>query len=140
MYRRIILPTDGSELAMQGVKEGLKLAKTLDVPATAIYVVEMGDIRISDKVKNSLKKTAERALKEVERAADGMGVDLETKMMKGNPYEEICEFAKEDDVIYISSHGMSGFREIFMGSTTNRILQHASCTVSVVKGTPGKVD
>ena len=140
MYRKIILPTDGSELAMQGVKEGLKLAKTLDVPATAIYVVEMGDIRISDKVKNSLKKTAERALKEVERAADGMGVDLETKMMKGNPYEEICEFAKEDDVIYISSHGMSGFREIFMGSTTNRILQHASCTVSVVKGTPGKVD
>ncbi len=140
MYRKIILPTDGSELAMQGVKEGLKLAKTLDVPATAIYVVEMGDIRISDKVKNSLKKTAERALKEVERAADEMGVDLETKMMKGNPYEEICEFAEEDDVIYISSHGMSGFREIFMGSTTNRILQHADCTVSVVKGTPGKID
>ncbi len=140
MYRRVVLPTDGSDLSMQGVKEGLKLAKTLDIPATAIYVIEIGDIRISDKVRESLKKTAERALAQVENAANEMGVELETETFKGTPYEEICDFAEDDDVIYISSHGMSGFREIFMGSTTNRILKHAVCTVSVVKGKPGKVE
>jgi len=134
------LPTDGSDLAMEGVREGMKLAASLDIPATSIYVVEMGDIRISGKIKESLEKTAERALERVEELAEEMGVELETKIMKGSPYEEICEFAQEDDVIYISSHGMSGFRELFLGSTTNRILQHADCTVSVVKGTPGKVD
>jgi len=118
----------------------MKLAEALDIPATAIYVIEMGDIRISEKVKESLKKTAERALERAEDMADEMDVDLESKIMKGEPYEEICEYAQKDDVIYISSHGMSGFRELFLGSTTNRILQHADCTVSVVKGTPGKVD
>ncbi len=140
MYREVILPTDGSDLSMEGVKEGMKLAEALDIPATAIYVIEMGDIRISEKVKESLKKTAERALERAEDMADEMDVDLESKIMKGEPYEEICEYAQKDDVIYISSHGMSGFRELFLGSTTNRILQHADCTVSVVKGTPGKVD
>ena len=140
MYRRVILPTDGSDLAMEGVIEGMKLAASLDVPATAIYVVEMGDIRISGKVKDSLRKTAERALEQVEEMAEDMEVELESKIMKGAPYEEICDYSQEDDVIYISSHGMSGFRELFLGSTTNRILQHADCTVSVVKGTPGKVD
>ncbi len=140
MYREVILPTDGSDLAMEGVREGMKLAAALDIPATAIYVVEMGDIRISGKIKESLQKTAERALKQVEDMAEDMDVDLKSKIMKGEPYEEICEYAQKDDVIYISSHGMSGFRELFLGSTTNRILQHAACTVSVVKGTPGKVD
>ncbi len=140
MYRRVILPTDGSDLAMEGVREGMKLAAALEVPATAIYVVEMKDIRISDKIKESLKETAERSLEQVEELAEEMDVKLESKIMKGEPYEEICEYAQEDDVIYISSHGMSGFRELFLGSTTNRILQHADCTVSVVKGTPGKID
>ncbi|MFP4001989.1 MAG: universal stress protein [Thermoplasmata archaeon] len=140
MYRRVILPTDGSELAMEGVREGLKLAKTMDIPATAIYVIEMGEIRISENVKDSLKKTAKKALDKVKKAADESGVELETKMLKGTPYQKICEFAHEDDVIYISSHGTSGFREIFMGSTTNRVLKQADCTVSVVKGTPGKIE
>lgn len=140
MYREVILPTDGSDLAMEGVREGMKLAEALDVPATAIYVVEMGEIRISGKVKESLKKKAEESLDKVEEMAEEMDVELETKIMKGSPYEEICDYAHEDDVIYISSHGMSGFRELFLGSTTNRIMQHAKCTVSVVKGTPGKVD
>jgi len=140
MYREVILPTDGSDLAMEGVREGMKLAAALDIPATAIYVVEIGDIKISGEIKESLKKTAERALDQVQDMADEMGVELESKIMKGEPYEEICEYAQEDDIIYISSHGMSGFRELFLGSTTKRILQHAECTVSVVKGTPGKVD
>ena len=138
MYRRVILPTDGSDLVMKGVKEGLKLAHTLDIPATAIYVIEMGEIRISDKVKKSLEDTGERALEEVRKKADEMDVELESKVLKGTPYEKICDFAGDEDVIYISSHGMSGFRELFMGSTTNRILKHADCTVSVVKGKPGK--
>ncbi|MBS3782235.1 MAG: universal stress protein [Candidatus Thermoplasmatota archaeon] len=140
MYRKVILPTDGSDLAMEGVREGLKLAGSLGIPATAICVVEIGDIHISGKIKESLKETAERALGQVEEMAEDMDVELESKIMKGTPYKEICEYAKEDDVIYISSHGMSGFRELFLGSTTKRILQHADCTVSVVKGTPGKVD
>ncbi len=141
MYRRVILPTDGSELALEGVKEGMKLASSLGLPATAIYVIEMGDLYKLEEMKDSMKKTAaERALKEVEDLADEMDVELETEILDGTPYKEISEYVEKDDVIYISSHGMSGFREIFLGSTTNRLLKHAECTVSVVKGLPGKVE
>lgn len=37
MYKHILLPTDGSTLAMRGVKAGLALAKTLNAKVTAIY-------------------------------------------------------------------------------------------------------
>ncbi|MFO7792064.1 MAG: universal stress protein [Candidatus Saliniplasma sp.] len=134
MYQKIIVPTDGSEIAMKGVKEGLNLAKALDKPATAIYVLEVGDIKMSENVKDTLKRGAEKALQEVEEIADELGVELEKKIFKGAPYEKITEYAGDDDIIYISSHGSSGFRELFMGSTTDRVVKRANCTVSIVKG------
>lgn len=140
MYRRVILPTDGSELAMQGVKEGMKLARSLDIPVTAVHVINVGEISFSENMEESIRKSAEKILQDVEHLAEEMGVKVESKILKGTPYKKISEQSQKDDVIYISSHGSSGFRELFMGSTTQRLLKHADCTVSVVKGTPGKVD
>jgi len=134
MYRRIIVPTDGSEFAMKGVKEGLLMAKSLDRPATAIFVIEVGDIRVSEHIQQTLKKGAEKALNEVEEEAKKIGVALEKKIFKGAPYKKITDYADNDDIIYIASHGSSGFRELFMGSTTDRVLKRANCTVAVVKG------
>lgn len=140
MYRRVILPTDGSEFSMKGVREGMKLASSLDIPATAIYVVEMGKIALTEDMKRNLKETGEEALGKVEELAEEMNVELESKIFKGTPYEKVSEYAHDDDIIYISSHGHSGFRDLFLGSTTERLLKHSNCTVSVVKGLPGEVE
>ncbi len=118
----------------------MRLASSLELPATALYVIEIEGVYTSEKMKKALRKTADRALEEVEELADDLEVELETKVLEGTPYKKISRYAEKDDVIYISSHGMSGFREVLMGSTTNRILDHAGCTVSVVKGSPGKVE
>ncbi|MBS3816270.1 MAG: universal stress protein [Candidatus Thermoplasmatota archaeon] len=137
MYRRVVLPTDGSELAMKGVKEGMRLAESLDVPVTAIYVVELGEIALSESAQKTIKKKGEQALEKVRELAEEADVEFEAKIMKGTPYKRISEYAEDDDVIYISSHGSSGFRDLFLGSTTQRLMKHADCTVSVVKGLPG---
>ena len=134
MYDKIIVPTDGSEIAMKGVTEGLNLAKELGKPATAIFVLEVGDIKMSENLEKTLKRGAKQALNEVEKVADELGVELEKKVLRGTPYKKITEYAGEDDIIYISSHGSSGFRELFMGSTTDKVLRRANCTVSLVKG------
>ncbi len=138
MYRKVILPTDGSEMSMKGVKEGLRMAKFLDTPAVVIHVIEIGDISLTEEMEKNLQSSAMKILDQVEELAKDMGVDVEAKIMKGTPYKEISEYSEEEDVIYISSHGKSGFRDLFMGSTTDRLLKHAECTVSVVKGKPGK--
>lgn len=137
MYQRIILPTDGSELAMEGVNEGLKLASKLDIPVTAIHVIEIGDIGISSETKKELEKSAKGILRGVKDAAEEE-VKIETKVFKGTPYKKISEYAEEEDAIFISSHGSSGFRDLFMGSTTQRLLKNADCTVAVVRGKPGE--
>ncbi|MGY4569542.1 nucleotide-binding universal stress UspA family protein [Bradyrhizobium sp. USDA 3256] len=40
MYRHILIPTDGSDLAEQGVKQGLALAKSLGAKVSVVFVVE----------------------------------------------------------------------------------------------------
>lgn len=147
MYGKVILPTDGSEVAHAGVEEGLKVAKKFGIPAIAVYVIspssysqshigyEMEDMDFNayDIIKNGLKKQGENVLKRVKKEADEIGVKLQVKLIEGRPYKEITKLADKDDIIYISSHGRSGISSLFLGSTTDRVIKHTKATVAVVK-------
>ncbi len=147
MYERVILPTDGSDLSFLGVEEGLESAKKFDIPALAVYVIppsalsegagryrfeefgkEMMDMR-----NEQLKEKGKKVLQEVESEAEDMGVEIETRIEFGEPFEEITDLTEENDIIYICSHGRSGISKVFLGSTTSRILKHTNATVAVVK-------
>jgi universal stress protein A len=53
----------------------------------------------------------------------------------GRPYEEIITVAKEHkaDLIIIATHGRSGLKHAFLGSTAERVVRHAPCPVLVVR-------
>ena len=147
MYSRVIIPTDGSELSFKGVKEGLQAARSFGIPAVAVYVLSPGYLsetkvkrrleEMSDQsyslIKDRLKEVAKDELEKVKKYADRIGVKLETKILEGIPYEEITNVATEDDIIFMSSHGRSGFSSLFIGSTTDRVIKHTNATVAVVK-------
>ena len=63
------------------------------------------------------------------------GASIRTRVAKGIPYNEILEFQKEinPDVLVISTHGRSGFEEFLFGSTAEKIVRRATCSVLVVK-------
>ncbi|MEF8874226.1 MAG: universal stress protein [Candidatus Thermoplasmatota archaeon] len=139
MYDRVIVPTDGSEIAERGVEEGLEVAEGLDIPALCIYVMhisafeELGEEMHEDDIHRGMENVGEKALKKVRIKAHDMGVEIETKNLIGEPYKRIVDIADEDDIIYMSSHGASGFSELVFGSTTERVVKKAGCTVAVVK-------
>jgi len=146
MYEKVIVPTDGSDLSLKGLKEGLKAAKSYGIPATAVYVLtpdtmsglaahrfeDVGRETV-DILREHRKKEGEKVLKKVEKMADEMGVDLETRIEEGEPYEEITKLANDNDIIYMCSHGRSGLSSLFIGSTTDRVIKHTDATVAVVK-------
>lgn len=140
MYERVILPTDGSEIAEKGILKGLELAKALDIPVYSIYVMnvekyeQMREKGVRQSVKKNMKKTGEQALTWVRKKAHEMGVDITTQLLVGEPYDRIVKEAHKEDVIYMSSHGASGIKEVLLGSTTQRVLKNAGCTVIVEKG------
>ena len=62
------------------------------------------------------------------------GVPFKTAIMFGSPEEEICKYAekKSADLIVMSSHGRTGLRHLFIGSTAEHVGRYAKRSVLVV--------
>jgi nucleotide-binding universal stress UspA family protein len=61
--------------------------------------------------------------------------DIEKVIVKGIPYEEILNFAKEKkiDIIVIGTYGRSGLERVIFGSTAERVVRRAPCAVMTVR-------
>jgi len=127
MYRHILIPTDGSELAERGVAHGLALAKSVGAKVFVIYVVEP-----------LLAVTGDFAsvLDHAENAAREAGVSCETIQVENVPPHEAIIAAAEDkgcNLIVMSWHGRSGLSTLLIGSVTSRVLAYAKTPVLVCR-------
>lgn len=148
MYERVIIPTDGSDVSFQGVEEGLKAAKAYGIPALALYVIPPSSIsghrleeygmELIDQFREHQKDRGKKILAKVKKEAHELGVELKTEIREGPPYEEISSVANPGDIVYICSHGRSGIKSIFLGSTTTRVLKRTEATVAVVRADEDK--
>ncbi len=86
-------------------------------------------------VQKSLYSEAEQLLEGQAKQLKAAGLDTTTKVFSGHPANEIIEFSKElkADLIVVGSCGMTGFKHLLLGSVSEKILQHAPCSVLIVK-------
>jgi nucleotide-binding universal stress UspA family protein len=140
MYRHILIPTDGSELAEHGVMQGLALAKSLGAKVSVIFVVEpFSEMtgRFLEAVATYAELRKEQATSALDRAANAAkeaGVSCETLQIEsGQPHQAIVSAAEDNgcDLIAMSSHGRSGLSMLLIGSVTNKVLAHAKTPVLV---------
>ena len=145
MYRHILIPTDGSELAEQAVTNGLSLAKSLGAKVTVIIVeepnwlavpsfAEHGAFEELGKLTEQIKKYVASALNRAADAAKQAGVPCDTIQVKdAQPYQAITATAADKgcDLIVMASHGRSGLSAVVLGSVTNKVLTHTKIPVLV---------
>jgi len=145
MYKHILLPTDGSTLAMRGVKAGLALAKTLNAKVTTIHAnpgigVEFfqTDGAIPEEVINAetarLKEAERDYLAKVRAEADKLGVACDTVGISNRIADEaIIATAKKRrcDLVVMASHGRTGITAVLLGSVATRVLTHSKVPVLI---------
>ena len=146
MYRHILIPTDGSELAHRAVTHGLSLAKAVGAKVTALVVeasYNVYDLPASriDLISSAFAEYAERAKAHAAKILDGVaaeakaaGVACETvQMTHDHPYEAIVATAKAKgcDLIVMASHGRAGIAAVVLGSVTTKVLTHTKIPVLV---------
>jgi nucleotide-binding universal stress UspA family protein len=143
MYRHILIPTDGSELAEHGVAHGLALAKSVGAKVSVIFVVEPlnwaplvegGAIEQLGRYYEQLKKLAVSVLDRLANAAKEAGVSCETIQVENEqPHRAIIAAAEEKgcDLIVMSSHGRSALSMLLIGSVANKVLTLAKTPVLV---------
>lgn len=74
-------------------------------------------------------------LRNLTREATAAGVQTEFTQLGGNPGRMICELASSwsADLILIGSRGLTGVKEMFLGSVSNYVTHHASCSVLIIR-------
>lgn len=145
MYRNILVPIDGSALSRSAAKEAVAFAKAQGAKVIGFYVAPAYEPNVyADFVPANFvppheydelaKKTADKYLAVVQKAADAAGVPCSVShAMSDAPYEEIVKAARRNkcDLIFMASHGRSGIARLILGSVTSKVLAHSEIPVLV---------
>jgi len=145
MYKKILVPLDGSIRAKIAAENAIELAKCMDagilffhvIPALPPYVNKYSD-RLGgayQQIHDELQTTGEEIMEQARNEFGKYGVRMDIKVIWGNPAMEICREAKEGrfDLIVIGSRGLGEIKGYLMGSVSNRVTRHASCPVLIVR-------
>jgi nucleotide-binding universal stress UspA family protein len=148
MYKRILIATDGSELASKGVAHGISLAKKLNVPVVAVTVTEawsafelsrmarMGSQNPITQYEEMAASAARNILDKVGETAKAQGVACDlVHLQDQHPAEGIIATAKEKgcDLIVMASHGRRGIDRLLIGSQANEVLTHSKVPALIVR-------
>jgi nucleotide-binding universal stress UspA family protein len=144
MFKKILLPTDGSDLSSKAIQGGLDFAKALKASVVGLTVVEpysysnLSEYRPEtlDEYEERMMKSAAERLGKIADAAAKASIPIETLTVKSfSPYEAIIEVAKDKgcDVIFMASHGRRGLSAVLLGSETQKVLTHSSIPVMVYR-------
>ncbi|MBS7257877.1 MULTISPECIES: universal stress protein [Methanobrevibacter] len=139
MYKKILVPTDGSEFAKKAQKQALFLANVCGAEIIAISVTEnnlVSGLPLDDEVyqlNQILKERSEENLEEFDKLNKN-DLKITHVIKEGLPAKVILEVAKEEDVdlIVMGSSGKSGFDRFIMGSVADKVVNSAKCAVLVV--------
>jgi nucleotide-binding universal stress UspA family protein len=145
MYKHVLMPVDGSDVARNAIGDGIAFARQLGAKITAFHALEEspstvygegvafdpGALRATQDRESEL---AERYVAEVCEAARAAGLECESMISRpAVHYLGIIEAAEKlkCDVIFMPSHGRGGLAALLLGSTTQKVLAHTKIPVLV---------
>lgn len=75
----------------------------------------------------------QRLASTLEALGDTSPVELHTEVREGQPAAVLCKLAREADLVVVGSRGRGGFSALLLGSVSAQVVQHARCSVVVVR-------
>lgn len=144
MFKKILVPSDGSQLAHNAAEFAADLAKTHGAQIVGVYVIDpFPYIGIGDASAVGLQAymaeaqaAASKSLEDIRQCCEARGVAFAGDTIERNvTYEGILETAKAEsvDLIVMGSHGRKGVQALILGSVAQKVLTHAKVPVLIVK-------
>jgi nucleotide-binding universal stress UspA family protein len=150
MFRRILVPVDGSPPSRAGLEEALKLAKSQGARLRVVHVVDEHAVMVGmepaanvGELLDLLKEDGRKLLAATAAAARKRGVKTDAVLYEQHigPVADriVREAAKwRADVIVMGTHGRRGLRRLVMGSDAETVLRESPVPVLLVKARPAK--
>ena len=139
MYKKIVIANDGSAGAEKAFAAAIDLCKRFNAPLHMISVEELPYLpsTIDEVVEDKLDADHRYGgvVEQARRQAAAERVQLEVHLVAGHPVPAIADFINQErcDLLVIGFMGHSAIYHRLIGSTTDRLVEVASCAVLVVK-------
>lgn len=148
MYRKILVPTDGSACAQHAVHEAVDLAKAIDAEITFLYALENPlttgtaspeALPYSAQLWDDLKAMADEALAAASAVAAEQGVAARALRVDNRaPVQAILEAEEEHDLVIMGTHGRRGFNRWMFGSVAEGALRRAKRPFLLIRSGEGQ--
>lgn len=143
-YKRILVPVDGSPVALKGMKEAIKIAREGRGRVLLLHVVEEYSAFISPEagasivaVLDAMRVSGRRTLARIARRAAKSGVKSQSVLAEnfgGRVADTIVAHAKRlrADLIVMGTHGRRGVKRALLGSDAELVVRHSTVPVLLV--------
>jgi nucleotide-binding universal stress UspA family protein len=141
-YSRIVVAYDHSELSKKALKMAMNLAKQDNQIELLVVMVIQPDRPMVYSYGYAFEAYHEKQHEEVKAVRNEIEHELKslpnksrTVAIEGTPGHMIVEFVKQNDadLVVMGSRGLSGLKELFLGSVSHYVVQKAHCPVLIVK-------
>ena len=144
MFKRILVPTDGSDITAKAIDTTIRLAQSVGARVYTISVKEPFPYSAISEMQptppqeffDAQERIAAKRIQGVRAACEAGGVPCEAHTIEAlHPWEAIIEHAQrmECDLLVMASHGRRGVTALLLGSETQKVLTHSKIPVLVVR-------
>lgn len=146
MFKRILVPLDGSSFAELALRPALHLAQQtrgivdlLRVPVygdSGIPEISEYDLQWADRASTGARDQAAEYLRDIKRSRAREGVVLRTAVVEGDRCQTIVDtaIANRDELIIMTSHARTGLARMVFGSVAAEVMRQAPCPLLVMRG------
>ncbi|NOU91216.1 universal stress protein [Paenibacillus sp. LMG 31460] len=142
MFDKIMMTIDKAEITNKLLDATIEIARSKQTQVTLVNVsqeyVSNGMTYVPEKfleeILNEMEKASLEQLQQAKSKLKSAGINPETVHLKGDPAHEILKYAgdTEQQLIIIGSRGLSGIKEMMLGSVSHKVSQLSSCPVLIV--------
>ena len=137
MYRRILVPIDGSPVAEAAFEHALSIADTVGATVDVLYVADTAQDSVTvvgTDVVDALEQEGEDVVAAAADRARTQGVEVTTEVLQGDPAETILDYVETrgDDVIVMGTQGRTGLSRALLGSVAEKVIRNATVPVLTV--------
>jgi nucleotide-binding universal stress UspA family protein len=149
MYKRILVPLDGSELSERALPHAVQIARCMGSQLWLVrvslyqgyaYNPTWDGPHYSEEKLEADRLVSVEYLETLRLQYDCRDVAGTTEVLIGPVAETLidCATAKNIDLIVMSTHGRSGLSRWVMGSVTDKIVRGAHCPTLIIRGQPAQ--
>jgi nucleotide-binding universal stress UspA family protein len=138
---RILIATDGSASSREAVEVGLDLAAEHEAEVLIVHVAPLLDVYpwsgvgATSAFPHELTDVDREPLIDAEQLAKDRGIEVDTRLLRGTPVDEIVAFADSEDadLIVIGSRGHGAVASALLGSVSRGVMRETRRPVLVVR-------